>query len=100
MIAELCGYAERFVFDLLRQAYLFFGGGGGRCYILYLQVSQRQRFPCTTCEKSYCQKGILYEDLYTLHTDYFTSKKAAFEHSAAGLSVNFKLLPALIPFAS
>ena len=69
-------------------------------YIFYLQMPQQQRFRCTICEKSYCQKGKLYEDLYTLHTDYFTSKKAAFEHSAAGLSVNFKLLPALIPFAS
>ena len=44
-------------------------------YIFYLQMPQRQRFPCTICEKSYCQKGKLYEDLYTLHTDYFTSKK-------------------------
>ena len=69
-------------------------------YIFYLQMLQRQRFPYTICEKSYYQKGKLYEDLYTLHTDYFTFKKAAFEHSAAGLPVNFKLLPALIPFAS
>ena len=69
-------------------------------YIFYLKMPQQQRFPCTICEKSYCQKGKLYEDLYTLHTDYFTSKKAAFEHSAEGLSINFKLLPALIPFAS
>ena len=41
MIADLCGYAERFVFDRLRKAYLFFlfflgGGGVQMLYIFYL----------------------------------------------------------------
>ena len=40
VIGDLCGYAERFVFDLLRKAYIFFWGGGGgggfRCYIYFI----------------------------------------------------------------
>ena len=34
-------------------------------YIFYLP--QRQRFPCTICEKSYCQKGKLYFHVKTSH---------------------------------
>ena len=41
VIADQCGYAERFVFDLLRKAYLFFSGGGGldAIYILFADAS-------------------------------------------------------------
>ena len=49
LIADLCGYAEWFVFDLLRKALLLFG----------FIMPQRQRFSCTFCDKSYCQKGKL-----------------------------------------
>ena len=54
-IADLCGYAERFVFDLLRKALLLFGFS----IYFYLQMPQRQRFSCTFCDKSYCQRGKL-----------------------------------------
>ena len=36
-------------------------------YIFYLQMPQRQRFPCTICEKSYCQKGKLNFHVKTSH---------------------------------
>ena len=51
LIADLCGFAELFVFDLLRKALLLFGSS----IYFYLQMPQRQRFSC----KSYCQKGKL-----------------------------------------
>ena len=38
MIADLCGYAEQFVFDLLRKAYLF-GGVLDAIYILFEDAS-------------------------------------------------------------
>ena len=38
MIVDLCGYAERFVFDLLRKAYLC-GGGLDAIYILFADAS-------------------------------------------------------------
>ena len=55
LLADLCGYAERFVFDLLRKAFLLFGFS----IYIFLQMPQRQRFACTFCDKSYCQKGKL-----------------------------------------
>ena len=36
-------------------------------YIFYLQMPQRQRFPCTICEKSYSQKGKLNFHVKTSH---------------------------------
>ena len=38
LIADLCGYAERFVFDLLRKAFLLFGLS---IYILFADASTR-----------------------------------------------------------
>ena len=38
LIADLCGYAERFVFDLLRKVLLLFGFS----IYIYLQMPQRQ----------------------------------------------------------
>ena len=67
------------MFDLLRKAFLFFwggGGGGGGGWGVRWYIYIYSFFICRCVQK------------------------AAFEHSAAGLSVNFKLLPALIPFAS
>ena len=55
LIADLCVYAEWFVFDLLRKVLLLFGFS--ICF--YLQIPQRQRFSCTFCDKSYFQKGKL-----------------------------------------
>ena len=40
---------------------------------------------------------LLYERFDTSHTDHFTPKHTAFEHSAACLSVVFELLPGFIP---
>ena len=55
LIADLCCYAERFVFDLLKRLYYYLV----LVYIFSLQMPQRQRSSCTFCDKSYCQKGKL-----------------------------------------
>ena len=52
LIVDLCGYAERFVFDLLRKALLLFGFS----IYFYLQMPQRQRFSCTFCESRIVRK--------------------------------------------
>ena len=73
---------------------------GFRCYIYFIcRCLNDSDSPAQFVNSPIARTGNSMK-IYIHYTQTILHKKAALEHSAAGLSVNFKLLPALIPFAS